>query len=391
MSLIWKRYWMVVLLCCLAMAWSVAPAAETQEQPADEPAAEEPAAEEPDPYAVPEGTPQDLAKFIDGILATPPPDAEARKKAVAAMQEAADKILAGKPDEEAAGAAVRVKTMFAASAEELETLAEQLEKAELPVALRQVRSALISIRLRGALQGSREEVTQKVKEAVEEVKQFLAEGPLQPSDVGLAMNVGRMAEMIGDTELAADAYTSFAKTLAASDDEKIAEMAKRLEGVVRRLTVIGQEMKVEGTLLGGGAFDWADFAKGKVVLVDFWATWCGPCVGEVPNMKKNYEDYHELGFEIVGISLDRSREALEKFIEEREIPWTILYSDDERSPTVDYYGVMGIPTMMLVGTDGKVVSIRARGPQLRAELEKLLGPVEEVEEKVEEEEEKKEE
>jgi len=389
MSVTRKRYGVVFLLWGLTVAWSVVPAAETQEQPAEEPAADQPPAEEPDPYAVPEGTPQDLAKFINGILSTRPPGAEARAKAIAAMQEAAEKILAGKPDEEAAAAAVRVKTMFAGSPEELETLREQLEKAELPVALRQVRSALISIRLRGALQGSREEVTGKIKEAIEEVKQFLAEGPLQPSDVGLAMNVGRMAEMIGDTELAADAYTSFAETLAASDDEMITAMAKRLEGVVRRLTVIGKEMKVEGTLLGGGAFDWAGFSKDKVVLVDFWATWCGPCVGEVPNMKKNYEDYHELGFEIVGISLDRSREALEKFIEEREIPWTILYSDDERSPTVDYYGVMGIPTMMLVGKDGKVVSIRARGPELRTELEKLLGPIEEEEE--EEENEKKEE
>jgi len=389
MSVTRKRYGVVFLLWGLTVAWSVVPAAETQEQPAEEPAADQPPAEEPDPYAVPEGTPQDLAKFINGILSTRPPGAEARAKAIAAMQEAAEKILAGKPDEEAAAAAVRVKTMFAGSPEELETLREQLEKAELPVALRQVRSALISIRLRGALQGSREEVTGKIKEAIDEVKQFLAEGPLQPSDVGLAMNVGRMAEMIGDTELAADAYTSFAETLAASDDEMITAMAKRLEGVVRRLTVIGKEMKVEGTLLGGGAFDWAGFSKDKVVLVDFWATWCGPCVGEVPNMKKNYEDYHELGFEIVGISLDRSREALEKFIEEREIPWTILYSDDERSPTVDYYGVMGIPTMMLVGKDGKVVSIRARGPELRTELEKLLGPIEEEEE--EEENEKKEE
>jgi len=386
MSLTWRHFWVVMLLSCLAVAWSVAPAAEPQEQPADEPAAEEPA-EEPDPYAVPEGTPQDLAKFIDGILSKRPPDAEARQRAIAAMQEAADKILAGKPDEEAAATAVRVKTMFAGSREQLEALAEQLEKAELPKALRQVRSALIGLRLPGAMRGSREEVAQKVKEAIEEVKQFLAEGPLQPSDLALAMSVGRMAEMIGDTELAADAYTSFAKTFAASDDETISKMAERLEGVVRRLTVIGKEMKVEGTLLGGGVFDWAEFSKDKVVLVDFWATWCGPCVAEVPNMKKNYEDYHERGFEIVGISLDRSRESLEKFIEEREIPWTILYGDDGPSPTVDYYGVMAIPTMMLVDTDGKVVSIRARGPQLRAELEKLLGPVEEEEEQEEKKEE----
>jgi len=231
------------------------------------------------------------------------------------------------------------------------------------------------------MRGPREEVPEKIAEAIAEVKEFLSKGPLQVGDVDLAMNVAQMAEMTGNTELAADAYTSFAKAFSESDNPEIIEKAKRLEGIVRRLTVIGKEMKVEGTLLDGEAFDWAAFSKDKVVLVDFWATWCGPCIGEIPNMLENYKAYHDLGFEIVGISLDRGREPLEKFIEDREIPWTILYSDNGPSPTVEYYGVTGIPTMMLVGKDGKVVSIRARGPQLTAELEKLLGPVPEEDEK----------
>jgi len=120
-----------------------------------------------------------------------------------------------------------------------------------------------------------------------------------------------------------------------------------------------------------------DALKGTVVVLEFWATWCGPCVQEIPNMKKNYELYHDKGFEIVGLSCDHKLEDLEKFVKERKIPWAIVFGDGKPSPTVSYYGIMGIPTMILVGKDGKVLSLNARGEELNKELEKLLGPVEE--------------
>ena len=383
MSLQAKRYVTIGLLLCVAVLWTAYWPASADGQEPDKPA-DEPAAEEPDPYKVPDGTPEELSKFIEGVLSKRPPDAQARVKAIAAMKEAADKILAGKPSEVAAENAVKVKTMFAGTTEDLEALAGQLQKADMPKLVRQVRSAVFSRRLRDALQGSREEAGPKIEKVIGQIKKFLAEGPLQPSDVDLAMSAGRMVEMIGNEKLAAETYTGFAKLFAASDDQLVVGAAKRLEGIVRRLTLIGSKIKVEGTILGGDKLDWPAFSKGKVVLVDFWATWCGPCVREIPNMKENYELYHDLGFEIVGISLDRSREQLESFIEKREVPWTIIYNEESPSPTPDYYGVTGIPTMILVGADGNVVSTRARGPQLRTELEKLLGPVEQPgEEKVE--------
>jgi thiol-disulfide isomerase/thioredoxin len=79
-------------------------------------------------------------------------------------------------------------------------------------------------------------------------------------------------------------------------------------------------------MLDGSQLDWKSY-RGKVVLVDFWATWCGPCRAEVPNVMKMYRDYHDKGFEVLGISLDDRREQAESYIKQEEIPWPTMFSD----------------------------------------------------------------
>ncbi|MBN2474489.1 MAG: TlpA family protein disulfide reductase [Pirellulales bacterium] len=381
-----RRSWLVCLLTGAVVAWlALGTAVAAEGEPSATPA--EPVAVPPDPYKVPDAPPDELVRYINRLLGTRPPDDDARTKAVAAMKEAADKILAAESTEEQAVHAVQTRIRLADSAEELEQFSEHLQKAGKTQFVRQVGGAVLGRRLRELSRVPKDDAEGQLKPLIESVEKYLAEGPLERSDMGLAFNAGRVAEILGTPALAAETYTSFGKLFAASDDETIAGFGKKLEGVVRRLTLVGKEMKVEGTLLGGEVLDWAKY-KGKVVLVDFWATWCGPCVREVPNMLETYAQYKDRGFEIVGISLDRDRTQLEKFIQDRAIPWTIVY--DDGSPTAEYYGVMAIPTMILVGTDGKVVSTKARGEELRKELEKLLGPVEEkpLEEKKAEEEQK---
>jgi thiol-disulfide isomerase/thioredoxin len=107
------------------------------------------------------------------------------------------------------------------------------------------------------------------------------------------------------------------------------------------------------------------------VLVDFWATWCGPCRREMPNVKAYYEKHKDRGFEVVGVSLDQDQEALAQYIEENQLPWETLAGEGTQ-PLAEKYGVRAIPTMMLVDKEGKIVGVAHNLAALAPLAEKLL-------------------
>ncbi|MDQ2799243.1 MAG: TlpA family protein disulfide reductase, partial [Armatimonadota bacterium] len=115
--------------------------------------------------------------------------------------------------------------------------------------------------------------------------------------------------------------------------------------------------------------------KGKVVLLDFWATWCGPCVGELPNVVAAYNKFHPKGFDVLGISLDNAgdHDPVLAFTKEHHMPWRQVYDGGGwQSKTATLYSIHSIPFTLLIGRDGKIAAVGARGSALAPAVKAAL-------------------
>ena len=132
-----------------------------------------------------------------------------------------------------------------------------------------------------------------------------------------------------------------------------------------------------GKLTTGKTVQFPNDYKGKVVLLDFWATWCGPCVAEIPNVVQAYEKYHAKGFEVLGISLDKEdwEAKLAAFTQKKDMPWPQVYDGKFwQAEVAKLYGIHSIPHMLLVdGDTGTILADKTiRGEALAPAIEKAL-------------------
>jgi thiol-disulfide isomerase/thioredoxin len=225
---------------------------------------------------------------------------------------------------------------------------------------------------------------------LQDLQAILSEDGLRYGQFTLVRQAAKILESLDKYEDAAKVYKAFEQAFAKSGEEALAEAASQIATkAATRLGWLGKEAEVAEARRDGQKFDLSEY-KGKVVLVDFWATWCGPCLAELPNVIENYKKYHDRGFEVVGISLDNDQERLDKFFKENDLPWPTLWTakiadqladDPFEHPLAKKYGVDALPSTLLVDQQGKVVALGVSGKRLGKKLGELLGEPDEPESK----------
>jgi len=198
--------------------------------------------------------------------------------------------------------------------------------------------------------------------------------PTQWTIAWLLSNVSNI-EYSGKIDHASAIISTIEENLSLLTAPQLIEEAKPvIDGFKSRIGLIGNPLDFSGQkdFLTDKEFDPAVLA-GKITLVDFWATWCGPCRAEFPNLRELYTKYQDKGFEIVGVNLDDKDEEVAAFFKNETLPWKHLRSLNQSlegfaNPLAEKISITAIPFMLHLDREGKVIAIHARGKR----LEKLL-------------------
>ena len=214
---------------------------------------------------------------------------------------------------------------------------------------------------------------------LETVKQLLDAEDAGSMTLNRIREAGNYMEILQNIEAARQIYTLLGPAYQDHPNKELAsQAAESRDNGLRRVDLVGKPFVVEGVRPDGAPFDWTPY-QGKVVLVDFWASWCRPCLEEFPNIAKQYQAYRDKGFEVVGVNLDDDAAECERFLSSQGLPWTTVRTADPNAkgfdnPLAVRCGIEAIPFMLLLNKEGIVVATHTRGEELGQRLAELLGP-----------------
>jgi thiol-disulfide isomerase/thioredoxin len=185
--------------------------------------------------------------------------------------------------------------------------------------------------------------------------------------IDLAVELAGQAGLAGEHAKAREIYGTLANRLGLNP-----QVTEFCENRMKKLELADTEApNIDMTDLSGKLTSVSAF-KGKVLLIDFWATNCPPCLAEFPKLKQLYADYHKEGFEIVGLSLDESREIVEAFQARAQLAWPLVNEAEQVKIAREKYRVRTIPSLFLVGRDGRIANVDLKGNDLRQAVERCL-------------------
>ncbi len=251
-------------------------------------------------------------------------------------------------------------------------MAEELTKDKRPLVAREGKLILLS----GQLREIPEMEPADQEKFVNTLLEILSVSEISERELQITNFTATLLERAGQANEAQRLLGKAAELMKKSEDPEIRAYAANFEGLSRRLGLPGNPLKLSGETLEGEKFDIKDL-KGKVVLVQYWASWCTYCLQEMPHIQQVHHKYQTAGFEVVGVNLDEAANRAKEIVNDQKLPWIQLFSNDPEAlgmenPNAVYYGINSIPQCILLDREGNVITLNARGKILDEQLEKLF-------------------